>query len=143
MPVTSERYLPEGLPEPEITNLDREYWSAAHDGRLVMQTCADCAQDCWPPEEICAGCHSTNRAWRPLSGLGKIHSWTRAWHPVHPALREAGPYVVVVVALDGSPMLMIGNLLGDPEQPVAIGDPVEAVFESRPGDYALIQWQKR
>jgi uncharacterized OB-fold protein len=64
---------------------------------------------------------------------------------VHPALRDAGPYVVVLVELPGAGgVRMIGNLVGDPRQPVAIGAPVEAVFE--PHDdaeppYALVQWR--
>ena len=39
---------------------------------------------------------------------------------------------------------MVGNLLGDPEQPVIIGTEVEAVFEDRgEGEdaYTLVQWR--
>jgi len=39
---------------------------------------------------------------------------------------------------------LVGNLLGDPHQPVPIGGAVEGVFEHRPDGeppYTLLQWQ--
>jgi uncharacterized OB-fold protein len=77
---------------------------------------------------------------------GHIYSWERAWHPVHPALKDHGPYIVVLVELpDAGSVRMIGNLLGDPTQEVPIGAPVEAVFE--PHDdatppFTLVQWRR-
>ena len=65
---------------------------------------------------------------------------------MHPALKDHGPYIVVLVELpDAGPVRMIGNLLGDPTQEVPIGAPVEAVFE--PHDdatppFTLVQWRR-
>ena len=65
-------------------------------------------------------------------------------HPVHPALREHGPYVVVLVELpEAGKVRVVGNLLGDPHQDVRIGAAVRGVFEhhadaGRP--FALLQW---
>jgi hypothetical protein len=65
---------------------------------------------------------------------------------VHPALKDHGPYVVVLVELpEAGNVRMIGNLVGDPLQTVEIGAPVEAVFE--PHDdvtppYTLVQWKR-
>jgi uncharacterized protein len=136
----SETYLP-GMPAPEATELDREYWEAAKRHELAVQICAACGAAKWPPEEICSQCHSFERSWVRASGNGRIYSWTRAWHPVHPALAEYGPYLVVVVQLDDFPVLHIGNLLGDPMEDVTAGMPVEAVFEDHPGGYTLVQWR--
>jgi uncharacterized OB-fold protein len=47
----------------------------------------------------------------------------------------------VVVALDDHPVLMIGNLLGDPHQPIEIGMPVEVVFEHHAERVSLVQWR--
>jgi uncharacterized OB-fold protein len=81
-----------------------------------------------------------------VSGRGRIYSWERVWHPVHPALVNGVPYVVVLVELpDAGNVRMIGNLLGDPKQPVAIGCEVEAVFEDHPDGkppYTLVQWRR-
>ena len=49
---------------------------------------------------------------------------------MHPALRDHGPYIAVLVELPhAGNVRMLGNLLGDPRQEVTIGAPVEAVFE--------------
>jgi uncharacterized OB-fold protein len=63
------------------------------------------------------------------------------WHPVHPALKEACPYLIVLVELpDADHVRMVGNLLGDPRQEMRIGTEVEAVFEDR--EHAtLVQWR--
>ncbi len=134
-------YLPAGLPAPDLTGIDRPFWEAAQRGELVVQVCADCAAPQWPPEEICAACHSTNRAWKPASGRATVFSWSRIWHPVHPALADHGPYLAVVVKLDDFPILMLGNLLGDPAPEVTIGAAVEAVYEDH-GTYGLVQWRR-
>ena len=50
---------------------------------------------------------------------GVIYSYERVWHPVHPALKDQGPYLVVLVELpqaDG--VRLVGNLLGDPRAQV-------------------------
>jgi uncharacterized OB-fold protein len=64
---------------------------------------------------------------------------------VHPALREHGPYIVVVVELPhAGKVRMLGNLLGDPRQEVVIGAPVEAVFEHHNDaepPFTLVQWR--
>lgn len=140
--VDHPHYLPDGMPSPLITDLDRAFWEAARDGRLVVQACGDCGAAQFPPEEICNKCHSTNRTWREVRGEGRIFSWSRIWHPVHPALQGRGPYIAVVVRLDEEPsILMIGNLLGETNQAVEIGAPVRATYEDH-GAYGLIQWQR-
>jgi len=66
---------------------------------------------------------------------------------VHPALKDQGPYIVVLVELPHAGNIrMLGNLLGDPKQQVRIGAEVEAVFE--PHDdakppFTLVQWKYR
>ncbi len=64
---------------------------------------------------------------------------------MHPALKDHGPYIVVLVELpDAGNVRMLGNLLGDPKQAVTIGAEVEAAFE--PHDdakppFTLVQWK--
>jgi uncharacterized OB-fold protein len=108
----------------------------------MVQVCTQCGAAQWPPEEMCSACQSFDRRWVEASGAGTITSWTRIWHPVHPALQGYGPYIVVVVELDDYPVMMVGNLIGDPRQAVDIGAPVHACFEDQSdGDYTLIQWR--
>jgi uncharacterized OB-fold protein len=51
---------------------------------------------------VCPGCQSTEIEWVPVSGDGTVFSYTVVHHPVHPALRDAVPYNVAVVLLDGA-----------------------------------------
>jgi len=76
---------------------------------------------------------------------GVLYSHERVWHPVHPALAGQGPFVVALVALpQADDVRLVGNLLGDPMQPLEIGTPVEGVFEHHgEGDqgFSLLQWR--
>ncbi len=140
-------YLPKGLPAPvtETDKLDAPYWAGTRDRVLRVQRCGACNTWQWGPEWLCHNCRSWDMRWVEVEPKGKIWTWTRCWHPVHPALKGHGPYIAVLVELPhAGNVRMLGNLLGDPEQPVRIGAPVEAVFE--PHDdaatpYTLVQWK--
>jgi uncharacterized OB-fold protein len=137
-------YLPEGLPNPRAQRdgLDKEYWEAARRHQLVAQRCNACRSFQWGPEDVCHKCHSNDLGWAKVSGRGRLYSWIRTWNPVHPALREACPYLVAVVQLpDADNIRMVGNLVGgDPSQNPPFDAEVEAVFEDHP-DATLVHWK--
>lgn len=144
---TPASYLPAGLPAPAAAadGLDGPYWEALREHRLVVQRCLGCGRHQWGPEWVCHRCRSFDLGWVEVEPHGVLYSWERVWHPVHASLAEACPYVVVLVELahaDG--IRMVGNLLGDPTEPVAIGAPVEAVFEDHDVEqpYTLVQWRR-
>jgi uncharacterized OB-fold protein len=144
-PNRSEPYLPAGLPTPRSARdgLDKEFWEAAQRHEVVVQRCRDCLTFQFGPEWICHHCRSTDLGWHKVSGRGRVYSWQRVWHPVHPTLKSACPYVIVLVELpDAGNVRMVGNLLGDPREEVAIGSAVEAVFEDHEEGYSLIQWKR-
>ena len=137
-------YLPEGmpLPAPAMDGLDDEFWAATRRHQLVVQQCNACQGFQWGPEWICHRCLSEDVGWVQVEPRGRIYSWERAWHPVHPALRDFGPYLVVLVELpQADNVRMMGNLLGDPLQEVNIGAEVEAVFEDHEDGPTLVQWR--
>ena len=140
-------YLPPGLPAPaaERDGLSAPYWAGLREGRLMVQRCAHCGTWQFGPEWICHQCHAFDPAWVEVAPEGRIFSWERVWHPLHAALKAHGPYLVVLVELpQAGGVRMLGNLLGDPLQPVRIGAPVRGVFEAHgEGDaaYGLLQWQ--
>jgi uncharacterized OB-fold protein len=144
---TTPTYLPPGLPAPvpEPDQLSKPFWDGLRQQRLLVQRCADCGTWQFGPEWICHQCHAFDPAWVEVPPRGRIHSWERVWHPSHPALKSHGPYLVVLVELPGAGRVrLLGNLLGDPLQPVVIGAAVEGVFE--PHDdatpaYTLLQWR--
>ena len=136
-------YLPEGLPTPRAqrTGLDNEFWAASKRHELMVQRCNSCKAFQWGPEFLCHECRSFDMGWHKVSGRGRLYSWVRCWNPVHPALKEACPYIVAVIELpDAGNVRMVGNLLGDPMQNPPFDVAVEAVFEYHP-EATLVQWK--
>lgn len=144
---TTATYLPAGLPAPTEDNdgLSAPYWQGLREGRLLVQRCVKCAVWQFGPEWICHRCHSSDLSWVEVGPRGTIFSWERVWHPVHPALKAHGPYLVVLVELaHAGEVRMLGNLLGDPMQAVAIGAAVQGEFEPHPDvnpPYTLLHWR--
>ena len=142
-----KRYLPAGLaiPVAEADGLSAPYWQGLREEVIRVQKCGGCGALQWGPEWICHRCHCFELGWTEVQGRGRIYSWERSWHPVHPALKDHGPYIVVLVELTGTEGLrMIGNLLGDPRQDVRVGAAVEAAFEHHPDaepPHTLLQWR--
>ena len=143
----TQYYLPEGLPAPMAARdgLDVPYRKGLEEDKLIVQRCNSCKTWQWGPEWICHSCHSFDMGWEEVAPTGKIYSWERAWHPVHPALKDHGPYIVVLVELpQAGNIRMVGNLLGDPRQDIVIGSDVEAVFEHHKDakiPFTLVQWR--
>ncbi len=121
--------------------MDAGFWEAVEPARADGPALQRCRDSQFGPEWICHRCHSGDLGWHRVSGRGRIYSWVRIWNPVHPALKEAGPYIVAVVELpDAGNVRMVGNLLGDPMQDAPFDAEVEAVFEDHP-QATLVQWK--
>ena len=142
-------YLRTGLPKPAPSSngLDAPFWAGLRESKLLLQRCVSCRGWQWGPELVCHRCHSFELVYEETAAEGIIYSHQRVWHPVHPALAEQGPYVIVLVELPHADNVrMVGNLIGEPRQPLVIGAAVEGVFEQH-GDedpaFALLQWAVR
>ena len=144
----SQPYLPAGLPipVPERNGLSAPYWEGLRQERLLVQRNPATGLYQWPAQWIAYDTQSFDLEWVEVAPRGLIYSWTRVWHPVHPALKDACPYIVVVVELPhAGGVRMLGNLLGDPLAAVHIGDVVETVFEHHPDaepPFTLAQWRR-
>lgn len=140
-------YLPEGMPVPVASadGLDAAYYEGLAEGVLRIQRCRSCGAWQWGPEWVCHQCHSFDLGFDEVAAEGVIYSHQRVWHPVHPALADHGPYIVVLVELPhAGGVRVVGNLVGDPEQPLEIGAAVTGVFEHHPDHdppYTLLHWQ--
>ncbi|ABS62649.1 protein of unknown function DUF35 [Parvibaculum lavamentivorans DS-1] len=140
-------YLPAGLPIPmvEPAALYAPYWQGTRDETLKVQCNPATGVYQWPPQWITHDTQSFELEWVEVEPKGVIYSWTRVWHPIHPALKDAGPYIIVIVELPhAGGIRMLGNLLGDPHQTVEIGVEVEAVFEHHndvAAPFTLVQWR--
>ena len=142
--VTITSYFPDGMPLPAPTSdgLDAAFWEGARQHRLLVQRCNACGTFQFGPEWICHRCRSADLGWHECSGHGNVYAFERVWHPVHRALKERGPYLIVLVELpDAGNVRMVGNLLGDPHQDVKIGDAVTVAWEDHQ-DVTLVQWRR-
>lgn len=140
-------YLPPGLPAPlDEEGVNAPFWQGLAQGVLRVQRCAACGTWQFGGEWLCHRCHAFDPAWVEVAPRGRIFSWERVWHPVHPALKERGPYLVVLVELPhAGGVRMLGNLLGDAMQAVPIGAEVVGVFEHHRDNeppYSLLQWRR-
>lgn len=148
MSTTTRPYLPTGLPipVPQPDGLDALYWEGLRREQLVIQRCEACGAFQFEPEWICRSCRSFDLAWTAVEGGGRVFSWIRPVHPTMSALRDHGPYLAVVVELpEAGSIRMLGNLLGDPQQDVRIGDEVEVVYEHHEDatpPYSLAHWRR-
>ncbi len=106
------------------------FWDAAHDGRLVAPRCQSCNTFRMPPSCRCHACRASTVDWVELPGTGVVYTYTITRHAFVGAAREAVPYIVAVVSLDDAePVRLITNIVNCPTEQVAIGMPVQAVFQ--------------
>jgi uncharacterized OB-fold protein len=115
-----------GLPELTETN---EAWFTS--GELAIQRCEGCGTLQHPPEEICHVCGGMAFGIEMVAPRGTIHSYTVVHYPANSALAESVPYTVVLVSLDDAPDVRV---VGDVDDVVEIGTPVEAWWDERETD---------
>ena len=130
------------LPRPD--DASQQYWQGCRDGELRMQRCTPCGHLRFPPRPMCPRCQSFECGWVPVSGRGTVYSWVVAHPPLLPAFVDLAPLVVLLVELEeGDDLRIVGNLLDEGPEDVAIGMPVEVAFEQVAADVVLPQWRRR
>lgn len=127
-------------PTPEVTDELRPFFTAAREGRLVVQQCRGCGRRRFPPREICSRCLGRQADWVASSGRGTIFSFNVMHQVYHPGFAAEVPYAVVLVELEDGGR-MIANLLDCPLERLRIGLPVEVVFEARGPEVSLPQFR--
>ncbi|OCC25609.1 hypothetical protein MB02_02985 [Croceicoccus estronivorus] len=141
----------EGMPLPATDDpLDREFWSKARDGKLVVQACGDCGTSRFPPRPMCPHCQSENVTWRDDPGTATIWSFATPRPPLLPAFEAITPYITVIGALDSDPMIRIAGMAvtgaddaftGLTAEDVEIGQPLTIHFQTVSPDCALPVWR--
>lgn len=129
---------------PQLDELNREWFTRGH---VCVQSCEACDATQHPPERVCAACGGSDFVYKNSAGLGKVESHVVVRYPVHPGLADQCPYTVVVVSLDDFPGVnVVGNLKGDPEATLEMGQCVRAIFERvedpQQGTLQLAQWER-
>lgn len=127
---------PPALPLPQPSTEAQPFFDALRQHRLVVQRCTRCDQLAHPPRAMCPACHRADFDWPTMSGRGEVYSYVVTHQAIHPALVGHTPLATVEVALAEGPRLT-SNLVDVPPAEVAIGLPVEVVFEQAFEDVVL------
>ena len=129
---------------PVADELDKPFWDACNEERLILQHCATCDRWQHPPERVCRQCGSADRlAWRQIAGSGTIYSFGVVHDTPISSLQAEQPYNVAVIDLDEAPGInMMSHLPGTPADEVPIGAKVRLIFEVTPGNGQKVpEWQ--
>jgi uncharacterized OB-fold protein len=140
----TDRYpLDAPTPDPDGAHPNAPFWRHLRQHELRVQVCASCGRSRTPATDICPHCQSIESTWQLVEPAGRIHSWSRVWHAALPSLADRVPYVIAWVEIDDHPdrPRFLGNVLGDPEAPLAMGDRVVGVFQDRP-DGTRLNWAR-
>ena len=118
---------PKARPAPVPDHDSEPYWSAAHEGRLVLQRCQRCSTPQLYGRDRCRVCRGPV-VWEEASGRGSVYSFTVIRQNYARPFRDHIPYVVALVDLEEGPRVMT-NIVGCAPEDVHIGMPVAARFE--------------
>lgn len=121
---------------PVASELDKPFWDACNQDRLVLQYCGSCSRFQHPPEGECLECSSDEElTWREIGGSGRIYSCAVIHDTPIAVLQAHQPYNCAVIDLDDAPGInMMSHLPGTPVDLVPIGAPVSLIFEVTPGN---------
>jgi uncharacterized protein len=105
------------------------FWSAAAEGRLILQRCDNCGSYVHYPRSHCPRCLSSDLEWCESAGDGTVYSFTVV-HRAAPGAGLTAPYVVALIELDGG-VRLLSNVVGSPVDDVSVGMRVAVRFELR------------
>ena len=129
-------------PLPQITSEMTPFWEAARRHQLVVQRCRGCGTHRFPARDICSRCLSRDAEWIPVSGRATVFSYAVMHQVYHPGFADEVPYAVVQVELEEGGRLLT-NVVDCPPDELAIGMPVEVVFEDRTTEVTLPKFRRR
>jgi len=118
-------------PLPVITDLTRPFWTAAKEGRLVMQKCANCGTVNFHPKPWCIECGSRDLEWTDIKPKGTVYSFTIS-HTVamnFPGWKDDLPVLLGLIDLDEGARMYAQVTHCSPED-IHIGMRVSAYFEA-------------
>jgi len=119
---------------PVPDELDRPFWEACNDDRLVLQHCAACAKYRFPPEPRCWACGSDRLPWREVGATGTLYTYAVVHDTPIASLKEDLPYVVGVVEIDDADGVnLVARVRDVPLDAVPVDGRIAITFEPTPG----------
>ncbi len=127
------------LPQPSLDNL--EFYEGTKRGLLLFQRCSDCGEWRHYPRPVCASCLSRSYSWEPATGRGEVYTWTIVHGPTLPAFEAQLPYNVVDVLLEEG-IHFVSNVVDAEPSELRAGLPVQAVLVPASDDITLVKFKK-
>ncbi len=128
-------------PLPVLDGLSKEFYAWCQRGELRFQRCGDCGAWRHVPREICAACGSWQWEWARSSGRGVIYTWTVVARALHPAFAAETPFAPVVVEM-AEGVRLLSRVVDCPPEALAIGMPVEVIFEVATSEVTLPMFRR-
>lgn len=125
------------LVRPQMNRDTEFFWEGTAAGELRIQKCNACGELRHPPGPMCPTCHAADRGYVVASGRGTVFSFL-----VHHAPQLPGkelPATLALIELEEG-VRMVGEVMAGRED-LAIGDPVQVVFEKIDDNLTLAQWE--
>jgi uncharacterized protein len=126
-------------PLPALDPVSRPFWSAAAQGRLLIQRCPDCGHRQHYPRALCTSCGATPE-WAEASGRGSVHTFTVIRQNGAKGFSDDVPYVVAILELEEGPRMM-GNVTGCAVEEVRVGMAVQAYALKAEDEIGIPQWE--
>jgi uncharacterized protein len=126
---------------PEPTADTKPFWDALHEGRFVLQCCADCQKVRHYPRPVCDACYSMRAEWVAASGRGTVHSWTITHHAFHPGFKADLPFTLLTVDLEEGVRVQ-AQARDIAAEELRVGLPVKLGFEQVKDDLTLPVFEK-
>jgi uncharacterized OB-fold protein len=127
-------YLPSDFAVPAPLPHEVPFWEYCERRELRIQQCASCGRFRHPPQPVCALCRSTKSQWTQVGGDGEVYTYTIVHHAATPSLREAVPYNVAIVLLDGADdVRLTSNVIDVPPGEMRVGLRVKLAWETAGG----------
>ena len=119
--------------------IDREYFQAAAQGRLIIQKCGSCGHTQFPPKALCVSCGNVPD-WIEASGKGNVYTFTIVRrHGVEP-FSNLAPFVLAMIDIPEGARFM-GNVTDADIDNFHVGLDVEAYALKINEELALPLWR--
>lgn len=132
--------MTDSRPLPHPTAMTERFWKALSLGRLELLQCASCEHYIHPPRHYCDSCHGKDMRWTVAKNRGTVYTYSVIHRAPSPAFADKVPYAVGVVQIDDTDTRLLSNI-DAPLGELAVGMPVEVVFEPVRDDFALFRFR--
>lgn len=107
------------------------FWGYCAQVELRFQRCADCGVFRHPPSPMCPVCVSSQSRWDLAPDDAELFSYTVVHHAPHPALKEAVPYNVAIVAFPSIGWIrIVSNIIDAAPAELEIGMPLVLAWQA-------------